>query len=237
MTSKRAFLAAIRDLDADAVGRALDDRPELARTAESDGLTPLHQCARVLADATAPGTSAVAIARRLLDAGAEVDAVRVIPQDRRDFRATPLWYAVNQGRNPGVIALLLERGADPNVALWSACFEQELPTLDALLAYGVDLDADQEAAPVLIRAVATRKAESVRWLLAHGADPQAADAVGRTALHHGVERKVPMAELEPLLEAGARPDRPDREGKTPIDLAEELGRTGTVRFLRGWLSD
>lgn len=69
------------------------------RTVAATGSTPLHLVA---------GAGSAAGARHLLDAGADVDA------RAGDARQTPLMFAAAANR-ADVIALLIEKGADPNI--------------------------------------------------------------------------------------------------------------------------
>lgn len=68
-------------------------------------------------------------------------------------------------------------------------------------------------------------AGAVRLLLAHGADPNAANGAGETALYHAVlsyhpPGTDPLQALVPLLLAhGADPLQPTRKGYTPLDIA------------------
>ena len=109
---------------------------------------------------------------------------------------TPLGLAAFFG-HPEAVRLLLENGADPNLASANA----------------------QRVAP-LHSAVAGGKVEIVRMLLARGADVHARQDLGFTALHGaGVGGGEEMIRL--LLDHGADPAARNVAGKTPADLARE----------------
>ncbi|HEX9688097.1 MAG TPA: ankyrin repeat domain-containing protein [Thermoanaerobaculia bacterium] len=109
---------------------------------------------------------------------------------------TPLGLAAFFG-HPEAVRLLLENGADPNLASANA----------------------QRVAP-LHSAVAGGKVEIVRMLLARGADVHARQDLGFTALHGaavgGGEEMIRL-----LLDQGADPAARNVAGKTPADLARE----------------
>jgi ankyrin repeat protein len=109
---------------------------------------------------------------------------------------TPLGLAAFFG-HPEAVRLLLENGADPNLASANA----------------------QRVAP-LHSAVAGGKVEIVRMLLARGADVHARQDLGFTALHGaavgGGEEMIRL-----LLDHGADPAARNVAGKTPADLARE----------------
>lgn len=92
-----AFLEAVLSNDTVAVKAALAEDPELAKTADADGLTPLH----LAAEDTDAG---VDVATALIEAGADVNATDADGN-------TPLHTAASQG-NTALIKLLLENGAD-----------------------------------------------------------------------------------------------------------------------------
>jgi ankyrin repeat protein len=101
------------------------------------------------------------------------DAVRLLLDDGADpdavgtgwMRGTALHSAVS-ARHPGPVATLLDRGADPNARQWGGW----TPLHGA--AHNGDL-------------------ETTELLLAHGADPTAADDEGRTVEDHANERGDP----------------------------------------------
>jgi ankyrin repeat protein len=70
----------------------------------------------------------------------------------------------------------------------------------------------------------------VRWLLAHGADPNAESAWGHRALHHALARGSRLALVEALLESGADPSlpAPSLEGRSAVALAARAGRADVL---------
>jgi len=64
-------------------------------------------------------------------------------------------------------------------------------------------------------------------LLRAGADPNATDKIGATALHRAVRTRCAAA-VRVLLAFGADPRRPNGSGSTPLHLAvQNTGRGGT----------
>jgi ankyrin repeat protein len=84
-----------------------------------------------------------------------------------------------------------------------------------------------DAAPGLPRWDPVAQAATIACLIAAGADPNAADRRGVTALHRAVRTRSAAA-VEALLEGGAAPDRPNGRGSTPLALAAwTTGRSGS----------
>jgi ankyrin repeat protein len=74
----------------------------------------------------------------------------------------------------------------------------------------------------------------VRWLLAHGADPNAVSAWGHRALDHALDRDNRLALLETLLDFGADPSlpAPSPDARNAIALAARVGRADALELFR-----
>jgi ankyrin repeat protein len=108
-----------------------------------------------------------------------------------------------------------------------ACLFWVVAAVAAAPAFGVD----EEPSRRLVAAVARGDAAQVAALVRRGADPDAADRSGWTALHLAAEKgDTSLARL--LLDAGARPDLRSRARGTPLDVAERAGRGDVARLLR-----
>jgi len=71
------------------------------------------------------------------------------------------------------------------------------------------------------------QAATIVWLIQAGADPNATDKNGVTALHRAVRTRCAIA-VRTLLECGADPGRKNKSGSTPMLLANHnTGRGGT----------
>lgn len=200
------------------------------------------------------------VVEHLLAHGADIAA-----RDKRG--ATPLHGAVERGL-PEMVELLLRRGAEPNPCdspdepndrglIDLALDYGKTPVADILLRHGARFDPNTEGK--LHDAAANRRSETVRWLLARGADIDGLDSRGDTALisaaghpdvvsfllSQGANPRLKNARgstvlhasacwppcLELLLPLGLPLDEPDSEGDAPIHLAAQGGSADAVRIL------
>jgi len=163
--------------------------------------------------------AALEVIRMLLDRGASVNArTKEVPPGRRfvtplgdlswvDFTGqTPFLRAALAG-DITVMRLLLEKGADPNIATFAG-------TTALMAAAGVNWMTGQtftESKEALM--------EAVRLCLDKGGDVNAKNSMGVTAVIGAANRGSDDI-LEFLVTKGARLDIKDKEGRTPLVWAE-----------------
>ena len=214
---------------------------------------PLALFAAAAAAQTAPSAREIAAYRGLHAAVARGDGAgaAILARDpttieRRDDNArTPLHVAAFV-RRPDLVKLLMAQGADPDAldaqsydAVTIAAVNDDEPTLDALLRAGASakLVTSPYDGTALIAAAHLGHDGVVRRLIAAGAPLDLVNNLGWTALIEAVvlgdggPRHV--ATVEALVKAGARRDLADRQGATPLMLAERRGFTPMVEILRG----
>jgi uncharacterized protein len=212
--SQQALFEAIRDNDAPAVAALLDDDRSLIE-APQNGVTPIlfavynghGELARLFLDRGAALTFWEACAL-----GDATPAVRMLDADPALLDAysedgfPPVGLAIFF-RHPELAQRLIERGASVSAAATNVF----------------------RVAPVHA-AAAVRDAGTMRLLLARGADANARQQLGYTALHTaaqlGDEEMVAL-----LLAHGADPHLAGDDGKLPADLATAHGHTEIVKRL------
>lgn len=217
--SKTSFFEAAKRWRADDVAAALRERPDFAATVDARGRTALHVCARPEARSAAARAAALATAKALVQAGADVNAVQPIPDGGEVFPAMPLWYAVAFGKNRPLATFLLKHKADPNHCLFAMVYADDLSSAKLLRHYGARLDDTFDGETPLIYAARHSRAKFMEWLLREGADARIGDRRGLTALHHAVRRRLPDSTLRALVKHGADPRAVSKTGVAVADLA------------------
>jgi ankyrin repeat protein len=208
--SKARLIEAVRALDLESVREQLNVKPSLLGVVDRQGRNLLHlACAASCEDLAVSEAHSARVVDLLLDRGMEIDT----PFGRD--KCTALFAAVARGRNPTLVRLLIKRGAKvaaaPGGGLFAAGWWDDVENLEILLDHGAPIDIVVGVTPFLASWM-WRRFKAAKALALRGANVNYQDKKGRTALHHGVEREYDPALLRWLVEHGASPDIPDREG-------------------------
>jgi ankyrin repeat protein len=152
-----------------------------------------------------------------------------------------LCSALSRGDAVAVARLLAGQCADelmvfPEVpALVYACDVMDLPVacLDAVLERTRDVNmADSRGVTGLMNAAMRGDRSLVSRMLERGANPNARDREGRSALHLGLLPANPAPDLLTLLlDAGANQAATDTRGDTPLHIAARGGHLPAIRIL------
>ena len=179
-----------------------------------DGRTPAH---------VAASSGRVEALAALLDAGVPVDSETHVVYDDGE-PATLLCLACQSGSTNAaqVVRLLLQRGAAVNSVqqpavspLQEAVHERSLDVMDLLLEAGAVVDARDPRGRTPLMCCSF--IDGAARLLAAGADPNAAEQDGNTAMHPAAEECKPT--LVRLLAAwGADPLCTNKRGQRPMQL-------------------
>lgn len=168
------------------------------------------------------------------------------------YRGDTLLHLAAAGHRSTIIQLLLNAGANPNARFnrrlgaplhyaADACLnehffsEQQVTSLQLLIDAGVCLNAqDKNGGTALHRAVRTRAADAVAFLLKSGADPYRMNCAGSTAFHLAVQTTgrggsgTPQAKeaqikiIESFMQIGISSTLRDGRGKTVYDSAQSV---------------
>ncbi|KAI9827577.1 MAG: hypothetical protein M1832_004927 [Thelocarpon impressellum] len=155
---------------------------------------------------------------------------------RRDFDPdvkdgsgwTPLMIAASLKDGDELLELLLRKEADVNAqnfagqtALHFAASKNNLPTARKLIAAKASARLrDKRGQLPLHRAAAVGSVPMTALLLENNSPLNTADVSGFTALHHAISEGHADTAVH-LLRAGAETDRPDEDGRLPIERAPD----------------
>jgi len=178
-----------------------------------------------------------AVVQLLLDYRADIN-------DRDTLGFTPLWDAFFRG-NEVMVHLLLDRGAEIDArrkngetVLWSAVMSKDLAMMQLLLDRGADLEAPDgwNMDRPLTWAARWSYEPVVLLLLDHGADVNAKDWKGLTALWHAASRGD-MAMVRLLLDRGADISIKDAAGRSIEEQAVYGVNEAVVRLIKEKLAE
>ena len=216
----RELIQAVRKHDIASVKALLKSAPEPVNGQDSGGSTPLHHAA---------GFGTLETMKRLIQAGAEVDA-------RNDRNSTPLHWAVSDTEK---MRLLLRHGADINAKterestpLRLAAMQRfDIAPLKLLLEKGADPNiASINGQTPLMSAAAAGNLEAMELLLTNKADPLAVAGNGGVALMSATASRNADA-VQLLLEHGADVNAKTKRNQTALSGAALRGAEDVVALL------
>ena len=207
--SKTRLFEAVRMLDLNEAKKILEAKPELEKAWNDQGRNLLHiACSVDCEDIGKPKSAAVKFAAYLLDRGFDIEQEGGAGPDL----CKPIWFATAKGRNKPLVKFLIDRGAKPT-GLYAAGWWEDIDILNMLIDAGADREVTVGVTPFLA-CWDWKKFKAAKALALKGADVNVQDQRGRTALHIGIEKEFDPALLKWLVEHGASPDIPDRDGIT-----------------------
>jgi len=167
-------------------------------------------------------------ARLLLEAGADPDQSWTDPEFP-DWPLSALYGAAGKNHHPGMTAVLLEAGADPNdrESLYHSVESADLTCARLLLAAG----ARPAGSHAVFRVLDFDRLEGLTLLLSHGADPNERVA-SNAPIHHAILRGRSAAHVTALVDAGADPTSKGVDGLGAYRLALRYGLADVADALR-----
>jgi ankyrin repeat protein len=214
--SKTAMTVLVKAHRAAEVEARFKESPGLLDVRDERGRNWLHlACAVDIAAAGCSSEDSIATAGALLRLGFDINQAAFT---EGAWKATPLWFAVGRGRNLPLAEFLLEQGSDPDFCLWAAVFNTDLEAIRLLVGHGAKVDDHSAGVTPFVEAIGWSRFAAAKLLLELGADVDARDAKGRTALHAMLEKGSAKESFAMLIAHGARGDIPDAAGLTAQTL-------------------
>jgi ankyrin repeat protein len=168
-------------------------------------------------------------ARALLDGGADPNTGFWTTGKFPEYESA-LYGAAGVAHHAALTRLLIERGANPNDddAVYHAPEGDDLGAMQVLVETGKV--TPENLSLMLIRKHDWHDPEGVKYLLAHGADPNLKRPRGWYPLRHALARNNSLEIIELLLDHRADPHLRD-EGTSAIELAARRGRGDVLAAL------
>jgi ankyrin repeat protein len=206
----------------------------LASASDDAGWQALHYCAASVLFRERPELkmSLARIARMLIDAGADPMASWMY---EGNWPLRPLYFACGASNNDAVARVLIEAGADPcdGESIYHAADEGHDACLALIERHVKPSKLAKEATMCLANQLHWGRSRGMRWLLEHGADPNAIGSMhGDSALHAAARGGASEKVIATLLAYGADPRVKNREGRNALEVARAARKTRVVRQLR-----
>lgn len=171
----------------------------------------------------------VRAATALLDAGANPNTGFFAD----DHQPKPEWESVLYGaagvaHHPELTQLLLDRGADPNDAEVPYHSPETLDNRAMKILVESGKLTPASIATMLVRKFDWHDDEGVAWLLDHGADANFLTHWGHRPLDHSLSRGNPLHYFELMLDHGADPTLPSKEGPSAFAAAARKARADVL---------
>ena len=180
----------------------------------------------------------------LAAAGGRLELVKMLLKRTEEvevegIRGCTTFFSAAEGGNIDIVHLLLDHGTDAhardddeNNALHIAAVNGHLEVAQMLLARNVEVNARNNSGmtPLLRVLLISRNPDVVRLLLDHGADVDACDIAGWTALHHAVGSGNPEI-VQMILERSTEVDAKNSQGATALFTASYNGNPAVVQLL------
>lgn len=153
------------------------------------------------------------------------------------FGSSPLTTAVERGRVDIMKLFITHKalsaaGRSGSLVLHLAASQGHKAITDLMIAEGADMTSTSPRGGTLLHSAAMGRLEDLAAeLIENRADPDALDKMDRTALHYAVrEGSMPIVKL--LTRAGANLGLQCRDGRVPLQVAEDWGRKEIADFLK-----
>ena len=216
------FIKAIKSLDLASTKALLQQQPEWNKWHEDNGKNALHYlCGVSVSGDPEKAETSLQMLRLLLKSGMNINSIHTIKGEGCDFFATPLWYAYTRGRNEKLYTYLLKIGADPNNCMFAIAWYDDVKTAELFKKYGAAIENNNGVDTPFLAAFTWKKINAATWFLKNGANVNATDNDGNTALFYAVKRKYPVEQIQLLLQYGADFNKENKAGISPKLLAEQ----------------
>lgn len=216
------FIKAIKSVDLGSIKELLQQQPEWIESHEDNGKNALHcLCGVSVSGNSQKAETGLQMLKLLLKKGMNINSIHTIKSEGCDFFATPLWYAYTRGRNEKLYTYLLKNGADPNNCMFAIAWNDDVKAAELFKKYGAAIENNNGEDTPFLAAFNWKKFEAATWFLKNGANVNATDNNGNTALFHAVKRKYAIEQIQLLLQYGADPDKENKAGISPRQLAEQ----------------
>jgi len=215
------FIQAIKELNIDAVSHILQKEPKWISWAEDSGKNALHYlCGIDISKHPQKAGTSLDILQLLLKSGMDINSIHQIKDGCGFFPATPLWYAYTRGRNEKLYTWLLANNANPDNCMFAIAWYDDVEAAALFKKHGADIDSVSAGNTPFMAAFNWRRFNVAEWFLKNGANVNATDPDGNTALFYAVKRKYDAEQIALLLKFGADVNLENNNGISPLKLAE-----------------